>query len=214
MGSARTSFSVITGFMIFMGFLEAPFYRIQTSKPVPAAESINAFSVISHDAKYRLESAPFSEPNGSSLTEDELIFWQVSVPSGLFFFFISLVLLQLFLLRSWNSEDKTTKKMKQLQMIIELCESSIRSREDEAQNKQYYQLQNEIESLRELTEVRERRLAMFQNALYLVKTVNDVDKHCPQLRNYLDIIANKIKSQDKRRTEICSRIATLTKSRR
>jgi hypothetical protein len=206
MGPSKALISVITGFVVFMGFLKVPFYRTQTSKPVQAAETIIAFATKSHDATYR--------SHWSGLTEDELIFWQVSVPSGLFFILISLVLLQLVLERSWDSEDKKKEKMKQLQMIIELCESfSVRSREVETREEQYNQLQIEIESLRELTELAGRRLAVFQNAIQLVKTVNDADKRCPQLRNLLDILANKIKWQDQRRSEISSRIASLRLSR-
>jgi hypothetical protein len=212
MGASKTLISVVTGFVVFMGILRVPFYRTQTSKPVQAVESVRAFAAKSHD---RTKSAPFSEPHWSSLTEDELIFWQVSVPSGLFFILISLVLMQLFLERSWDREDKKTEKMKQVHTLTELCESlSVRPREVEAQDEQYNQLQNEIETLRELTELAGRRLAVFQNAIQLVKTVNDADKRRPQLRNLLDNIANKIKWQNRRRSEISSRIASLRRSSR
>jgi hypothetical protein len=138
-----------------------------------------------------------------SLPEDEQNFWWISVPSSLVIIPILLVMLQHFQ-QCWHGVYTREQKQTRLQMNLQVGKSFVQQLRatmaliQEEQDKHNAQLQNEMESVKEVMKAQERHLTELQNVMDLLKMrIKAGAEQIAQLQNQMGLMEKVMKAEGK-----------------
>jgi predicted RND superfamily exporter protein len=135
-----------------------------------------------------------------NLPEDMQNYWQIYVLSYLCIVILFVLLL---LQRRRHRQKETEQNLTEVQMILQ-NESFIHqlratmSLMQEVQDEHSNQLQNEIESLKELTKTKERHIDELQNMTDSVKTMKMGYEYLAELQNQMGLKQKAMEAKNKR----------------
>ncbi|PNF24555.1 hypothetical protein B7P43_G05376 [Cryptotermes secundus] len=196
--SAVLILSIITGYIVFVGFSGQLFPQILV--PVEHLTTTN-----------EMELMPSFELHLWSLLGDKQNFWQIFILSGPWIMLIPCVLLLLLLLLLLQQRQHREKEQNpaEVQMILQEHESIMQQLRamialmQDSQDKHCIQLQNEIESMKEVGKAKERHLDQIQHMMMgLVKMIKVGNEHLAQLENEVDLIQKAREEKNEHLTQI------------
>jgi hypothetical protein len=199
----------IPAFELIPALAPTPFFE-----PIPVIEVLSASDEVPVEV---LDTTNETEPAPTwwSLPEDEQNFWWTFVPYIIFILFILLVLLQC-LHQRWHGEYEREQDQTQLPRNLRVGESIIRQLRDrvvfmrEAQVEHNAELEDELESMKEEMEARERYFTELQNVTDSVKTrINARDDHLARLKVQMRLMESLIKAEGERCAQIQEEVHSL-----
>ena len=150
-------------------------------------------------------------PTWWGLLEEEQIFWWTFVPYIIFIFLILWLRLQCI-----RGEYEREQDLTQLPRNIQVGESIIRQLRgimaniQEAQDEHSAQVENEMESMKEEMEMRERYFTEYQNEMDSIKTrIKAQDDHLTRLKTQMRLMESLIKEEGKRCAQIQEEVHSL-----